>query len=438
MKKFLAMSVAALMLFSLAACSTAPSANSSAPASSEAPASSAPAEKQQIRVVWWGSDTRHDITLKAIDLFEEKNPDITVVPEYMGSDSYWDKLATQVSGGNAPDVIQFGGNYPDYVAKDALLPLNDYFGNLIDTTNIDKGVIDSATMDGKTYGLCLGTNMLGVVYNKTMIEKANVGMPVAGANWKDLGDYCAKLAEKLPEGVFPMTDDSGTNTNYIGFYSRQMGTKMFTSEGVTKMTVDTLKSFLDMWAGWREQGIVPDAETTAEFSEEGPDHSSLVAGKVAMSVLYSNQLVAYQNAMQDELDIMPLPDMEKNAAWVMPSQYFCINKASAAPDAAATFINFFVNTPEVGTILGNDRGISASSKVRETVATQATPIDQKIYKLYEVSASHTSPMDPNVPNDQEFTDGFKRICQEVAFGQKDTAKAAQEAFDLLNTMIAKK
>ncbi|MFA9379425.1 MAG: ABC transporter substrate-binding protein [Acetanaerobacterium sp.] len=436
MKRFLSLSVVALLMISLTACA-APSTDTP-DASSQTPSATDTTENAEVRVVWWGSDSRHEITLSSIDLFEAANPNITIVPEYMGSDSYWDKLATQVSGGNAPDVIQFGGNYPDYVAKDALLPLNDYFGNIIDTTNIDKGVIDSATMDGKTYGLCLGTNMLGIAYNKTMLDKTGVEMFEPGASWEALGSYCAEVAPLLPEGTFPMTDNSGNNTNYIGFYSRQMGTPMYTTSGNTEITVDTIKDFLDIWAGWRAQGIIPDAETSAEYSEEGPDHSSLVAGKVALTMLYSNQLVSYQSAMEDELGILPLPDMEKNAAWVMPSQYFCINKASAAPDAAATFINYFVNTPEVGKVLGNDRGISASSKVREAIAATATPIDQQVYDLYAVSAAHTTPMDPNVPNDQEFTDGFTRTCQEVSFGQKDTATAAQETYDFLLAMIAKK
>ncbi len=391
----------------------------------------------ELRVVWWGSDSRHEKTLKAIELFEAANPDIKVVPEYMGSDSYWDKLATQVAGGSAPDVIQFGGNYPDYVKKDVLLPLNGYIGNLVDTTNIDQGVIDAATIDGNVYGLCLGTNMLGIVYNKAMLEKAGAELPVAGASWDDLAAYGEKIAPLLPEGVFPIADNSGNNTNYVSFYSRQMDKPLYTKEGVTQADVATIKEFLDMWAGWREKGIIPGAELSAEYSETGVDTSSLVAGKTAMCVLYSNQLVGYQNAMEDEISIMPLPDMEKNAAWIMPSQYFCINKASKVQDAAAKFINFFVNEPEVGKILGNDRGISASSVVRAAIAEQATEVDQKIYDMYALAASHTSPMDPNVPNDQEFTDGFKRITQEVAFGTKDTQTAAQEAYDFLLEMIAK-
>ncbi|MDL2206455.1 extracellular solute-binding protein [Eubacteriales bacterium OttesenSCG-928-N13] len=418
MKRLLSLLIACVMVLSLA--------------------SVAVAEGQtELRMVWWGSDSRHEKTLAVIDLFEAANPDIKVVPEYMGSDSYWDKLATQVAGGNAPDVIQFGGNYPDYVNKGVLQPLNDFFGNQIDITNIDQGVLDSATMADSTYGLCLGTNMLGIAYNKTVLDATGVEMVAPGASWEELEAYMEAVAPLLPEGMYPMTDNSGNNTNYLGYYSRQHGKNMYTNEGVSKIDTALLKDFFDLWASWREKGLIPGAETTAEYSEDGVDNSSLIAGKVAMTLLYSNQLVGFQAATEDELAIMPLPDMEKNAAWVMPSQYFCINSKSDVQDAAARFVNFFVNDPEAGKILGNDRGISASSVVREAIAAQATPVDQKIYDLYAAAAAHTTAMDPNVPNDQEYNDGFKRISQEVAFGMKDTETAANEAYDFLQEMINK-
>lgn len=50
-------------------------------------------------MMWWGSQARHDATLKVIDLFEKKNPNIKINGEYMGSDGYFDKLNTQVAGG---------------------------------------------------------------------------------------------------------------------------------------------------------------------------------------------------------------------------------------------------------------------------------------------------------------------------------------------------
>jgi multiple sugar transport system substrate-binding protein len=64
-----------------------------------------------LRFAWWGSDERHQRTYEALDLFQELHPDIVVMPEISSSNEYRDKLAVQVSGGQAPDVIQMSGQY---------------------------------------------------------------------------------------------------------------------------------------------------------------------------------------------------------------------------------------------------------------------------------------------------------------------------------------
>ena len=391
-----------------------------------------------LRVMWWGGDSRHEATLKVIDLFEEKYPDVKVEAEYMGGGDYWTKLDTMLAGGNAPDVLQFGGNYPDYVSKGVLEPLNGYFGGLIDNTKVDQPMLDAITVDGSVYGICLGANRLGIVYNKTMLDAAGMEPPSADLTWETFGEYLKELKGKLPEGVYPFFDASCYETNTFGYYTRQQGNTMYAGGDSTDLKLDTVKNFLNLFAGWRDQYLIPSGETSAEYTEKGADTSALVAGKVAMCILYSNQVVGYQAAMTDELGIAPLPEVASNAAWIMPSQYFCMNSAAQNKDAAAAFINFFVTTPEVGLILGNDRGISASADVRAAIATVATPLDQKVYELFDTLADHSTPMDPNVPNDQEFLEGYDNINLAVAFGQKSIDDAAQEILDLLNTMITKK
>ncbi|MDR3051568.1 MAG: extracellular solute-binding protein, partial [Oscillospiraceae bacterium] len=308
-----------------------------------------------IRVMWWGGDSRHEITLQSIDLFKAAYPNVTVETEYLGGGDYWTKLDTMLAGGNAPDVLQFGGNYPDYVAKGVLAPLNDYFGGLIDNAAVDQAMLDAITVDGKTYGLCLGANRIGIVYNKTLLDNAGIEPPSADLDWDGFGAYLETLKAKLPEGVYPIYDGSCYETNIFGYYTRWAGNPMYVGGDSTDLKTETVKAFLDMWAGWREKGLVPPAELSAEYSEKGADTSALVAGKTVMTILYSNQVLGYQSAMTDELGIAPLPAVASNAAWIMPSQYFCLNAASQNKDAAAAFINFFVTTPEVGVILGNDR-----------------------------------------------------------------------------------
>src|SRR5438876_4499013 len=62
--------------------------------------------KTSLRFVWWGNDDRAKATKAAIDLFQQRNPDITVSTEFSAYDAYFQKLSTEVAGGAGPDLLQ--------------------------------------------------------------------------------------------------------------------------------------------------------------------------------------------------------------------------------------------------------------------------------------------------------------------------------------------
>ena len=64
---------------------------------------------------WWGNDDRVARTLQVIELFQAAYPEIKVKGEPNGGTAdHFAIIDTQLAGNNAPDLIQFGGNWPDY------------------------------------------------------------------------------------------------------------------------------------------------------------------------------------------------------------------------------------------------------------------------------------------------------------------------------------
>ena len=107
------LSVLALVPFALSACS-APSASpagqapaaqaTSAPAAAQAQSSNT--DKVQLRFTWWGSQDRHNRTIKAIELFQQMHPNISITYEFANFQDYFTKMATYATGGNLPDLMQ--------------------------------------------------------------------------------------------------------------------------------------------------------------------------------------------------------------------------------------------------------------------------------------------------------------------------------------------
>jgi multiple sugar transport system substrate-binding protein len=394
-----------------------------------------------LRFAYWGNDDRVSRTNKVIDLFQAAYPKIKVKGEPSGATAdHFALLDTQLAGNNAPDLIQFGGNYPDYVKY--LQPLTDYLGKqlLINTpAQFDQTALIPATVDSKLWVVSLGTNTLTLIYNKTMIEAAGGTLPKDNMTWDELLAYGKDLKAKLPKGVAPFVDNSTNQANYLSYYYRQQGTPMWTSDGGGKSyaTVDTAKKWLQLWADMRTQGLIPDADTTSTFAETGADSSAIVAGKAAIGLLWSNQIAGYQAAMKDKLGATTLPAGGQKSYAIQMSQYMGINKASKNLEAAALFINFFVTSPDAGAILGTNRGVPCSPVVRSAISGKATDTDAAVYRIYNAVADRTIPQDPNLPNDQQFVNGLKLLGQQVAYGKSTIDKGATDLQALILQMSKK-
>ncbi len=396
----------------------------------------------EIRMGWWGNDDRAARTLAVIELFEAAYPDISVIGEPNGgTPDHFQIIDTQLAGNNAPDIIQFGGNWPDY--QQYLEPLNDYLGEqlLINTAELfdQSALVPATAADDNLYAVSLGTNTLVLIYNKTMIEAAGVDLPEDNMTWEALIDYGTALKENLPEGVAPFVDNSMNQANYLSYFYTQQGTDIWTLDdgGTSYATVDSARAWLQMWADMRAEGLVPDAETTYTYTEDGPDSSALVAGEAAIGLVWSNQAAAYQAAMTDEIGITTLPVGGEDSYVIQMSQYLGMNNASQNKEAAALFINFFVTSPEAGAILETNRGVPSSPVVRQAIAESATATDAAVYGIYEAVADRMIPQGPNLPNDQEFVNELELIGQQVAYGESTVDQAAEDLQALIERLAVK-
>ena len=425
-RAFLVCGVLAAALFSLG-CSR-KSGGTGSPAADSA--------KTTIRVAWRGRDNRRNVTLEAVKLFEQANPDIAVILEYMETDGYWDNLAGQVADGTAPDVMQCGDNYPGYVAQDALLELEPYTGNLLDVSRFDQDALEAGSMNGHLYGVCLGTATLALVYNKSLLEKGGASLPKDPMTWNELRLYALSIMPHLLPGVYPLVDNSSNQTDYITYFLRQNNAPLY-RDGASRATVEDFAQWIAFWENLRADQLIPDIETAGSYLETGPETSMLTAGKAVIGLIRSNLFGIYQEATADELDFIQVPDIEKNALWKQPTRYLCVNKKSAEPKAAVRFIDFFVNNPDVGKMLGADLGVSSSRAVREAIGANAGGNDKKLYAFYDVATGHTSPLDPSLPNDREFNNTFKLITQRVAAGQLTVHQGAEQIHRVVQQLLKK-
>src|SRR5690606_34230106 len=166
----------------------------------------------ELRFSWWGNNDRAQITQKAIEEFQKQNPNIKVKGEFTDFNGYFDRLATQVAGGDAPDVITLGGAYPrEYGDRGALLDLSTV-SDVLKTDKIGEAALQNGNFNGVQYGVPTGVNAIGVVINPEIFEKAGVEPPDEDSwTWDDFKRIAKDLAKKLPKGTYAINDPTKTD-----------------------------------------------------------------------------------------------------------------------------------------------------------------------------------------------------------------------------------
>ncbi|MEO3801523.1 ABC transporter substrate-binding protein [Nonomuraea sp. B1E8] len=391
----------------------------------------------ELRFGWWGNNDRAEATQKVIDAFEAKNPGIKVKGSYTDFNSYFDRLATEVAAGRAPDVITLGGAYPrEYGDRGALLDLSKV---TLKTDKIGAAALDNGTFGGVQYGVPSGVNTIATVINPAVFEKAGVEVPDGDTwTWDDFERITKELAGKLPKGTFALADP--TRTDMLDVYSRQRGEALYTADGKVGISAATLVDWWTMTLELRDAGATPPASQTAELiTQPAPEQSLMGRGLAAMQFDWSNQLTSLTKAAGTPLKLIRVPGetgATQPGMWLQASQIYSINARSEHQEEAATFVDFLVNSPDAGKIILADRGIPANSDVRQAIASVLGEEEKAQAEFIDDLTPKAGP--PLVIGPAGSTDTPKildRVNAEVLFDRQRPAEAAADFIQQVGTAI---
>ncbi|WP_278236403.1 extracellular solute-binding protein [Isoptericola sp. AK164] len=382
----------------------------------------------EIRFSWWGSDDRHQTTQEIIDLFEEKNPDITVVPDFTDWGGYWDKLATTVAGGDTPDVITHEERFiADYANRGVLADLESLD---IDTSEVPESIIDSGRVDGTLYGMATGVNAYAITADPTVFEEAGVEMPDDTTwTWDEFVEISAQISEAAGDGVWG-TQDIGFNEAGLNILARQKGQSLYNEDGSLGVDAETVAEFFQIGVDLQESGGTPDGSRTIEIQNAGPEGSLLGTNAGAMGVWWTNQLGALSAASGHELELLRMPgesEFERTGMYFKPAMFYSVAEDTEHPEAAAKFVDFLVNDPEVAQLQLTDRGLPSNLSVRESIEGQLEAADARVAEFMadlESDIVDGPPVPPNGAGDVQ--DVMIRLNTEVLFGSMTPEEAAEQ------------
>jgi alpha-glucoside transport system substrate-binding protein len=179
---------------------------------------------------------------------------------YVGTGDQATVVAAAVAAGNPPDVVdgQGLGLMLQYAQTGQAISLSDAIGDDVLAANFNPGLLDSATVNGKVYGIWNEADTFQVFYNPAQYDGPTDG------SWQDLMAWSdAKAAEGGPTAPWCMGLESGAGSGFPaqGFienlFVKQFGSDALAAwaNGTMPWTSDEVK-----WA-FQEFGKIATSDT---------------------------------------------------------------------------------------------------------------------------------------------------------------------------------
>ncbi|WP_172123290.1 MULTISPECIES: extracellular solute-binding protein [unclassified Devosia] len=393
-----------------------------------------------IRFSWWGGQVRNDKTDRIIQLFEQKNPGVSITRENADFAPYWERLTIQSTGNNQPCAITMQSRWlATYARPDILLPLDEMVADgTLNVEGIPEAVMNAARgADGNLYMIPHGVFYFALMYNEQMLENA----VAAGVEplewpytWTQYADHLRAVQPTLPEGAVA-THNMGREPDAFVPWVQSHGEKVFDGSKVA-FSRDLAMEWFEYWETLRNEGVTESPEGMISENSALVEESNLANGRGYATNRPPNQLGSVQTVTNTvnpgaTINTRPYPVGEDGTVGMdLGSNGIAIGASCAAENipATAAWINFWTQDPEAAGIYESDNGVVA---IPELAAAQAQdpdtqPTQVRHIELYNQVVDTAKPVFWPAGGYQAMTDVLNRTYDAVAFGQLSVEEGADQ------------
>lgn len=193
------------------------------------------------------------------DLVDEYNSiqsEVEIVySNFNESDYSTTKLPVAFANNEGPDIFMTSpGDFLKYAEADLMVDLTSYFPDGVKEDFLPSA-LEAVTYEDKILALPFELELLGLYYNKKMLEDANVEVPTT---WDELFEAAKKLHTDEVTGLVLPTD-KGPYLNFIWYpFLWQQGGSVLNEDG-TESTFNSpeVAKALDYWGSFFQEGVSP-------------------------------------------------------------------------------------------------------------------------------------------------------------------------------------
>ncbi|MTH77333.1 ABC transporter substrate-binding protein [Paracoccus aestuariivivens] len=395
------------------------------------------ASAAELRMSWWGGDSRHVATQKALEACGAKHGH-TIKGEFTGFDGYLEKLTTQMAGGTEADIVQINWPWMPLFSRDGtgFADLGTLKG--LDLTQWSEADLNSGSVDGKLQGISVSTTGRTFFFNETTFQKAGVAVPT---NWAELEAATKTIKEKLGDDYYTFNAVKETAQLLVTLAVVQKTGKDLVDPETNRVawTPEDLTAGINFLGHLVEIGAIRSQKQEASDGNvnlfEKPDWA---AGKIAGSYEWDSTFSKYADPLQEGQVLKPFPMLHIEGAvtdgvYRKPSMLFSISKNSKNQEAAAQIVNCLLNEPEGIDALGTSRGLPSSKVAAERLAGEGEP---EVRAANAIVVAASGPVISPFNEHPEVRGNFIDTLEEFAYGKISAEDAAQQIIDGTNDVLA--
>jgi len=304
-----------------------------------------------------------------VDAWNADNPDVQVKYVQGSWDSVQDQLVTQFQGGTAPDIIHYeSAAMTQFAEQGYLADLSDSRSDEV-VASVPEGVWESVTVDDQVIAAPTLLQTYVVFANRGLLEEAGVEVPEGDTwAWDDFRAAAEATTSGDTFGVgWGLADPTATmlsmGLNFDGGFFEGAGEDVSIDVGPAELALPERIHAM----AYDDQSLDP-----VSLTQSGSDvMTGFLKGRYAMTVQGSYQAQALTENAPDDLDWVALPLLEgDSAAQAANPQTLSVSAESPNAEAAAEFIDYFMEADNLAKVAEGDWLIPASADAAGVVETE--------------------------------------------------------------------
>jgi oligogalacturonide transport system substrate-binding protein len=391
----------------------------------------------ELRMSWWGGDSRHVATQAALKACGDKYGH-TIKGEFTGFDGYLEKLTTQMAGGTEADIMQVNWPWLPLFSKngDGFADLRSLKG--LDLSNWSEGALASGSMNGVLQGLPVSTTGRVFFFNTTTFKKAGIPVP---ESWDGFFAATKVLKERLGKDYYTFNAVKETAQLLITMVVAQKTGKDMVDPKTNRVawTADELTDGINFYNKLVETGAIHSMKEDASAGNvnlyEKPEWAD---GHIAGSYEWDSTYDKYAKPLKEgevlaPVEMLRVPGAVTDGVYRKPSMVFAISRHSQNQEAAAQIVNCLLNEPEGIDALGTTRGIPSSKAATARLGPDSSKVGEANAIVMAASGPTVSPFNEN----PEARGVFLDTLEEYAYGQLEAKATAEQIIEGVNDTLSK-